>query len=96
MLGKVLRLAAERGTIRCGELARALDTSPELVNLALTELVRHGYLQAVAPGCSTICQHCPLRAACQYRSQPRVWTLTRKGAAWAAEKPVSRSSAIPT
>lgn len=96
MLGNILRLAAERGTIRCGELARALDTNPELVNLALTELVHRGYLQAIAPGCSTVCQHCPLHAVCLYRRQARVWTLTHKGAAWVAEKPVSRTSAIPT
>jgi predicted transcriptional regulator len=84
MLKEVLRLAVERGSVRSGELARTLDTSLELVNLALTELVHRGYLQAMVPGCSTVCQHCPLRAACLYRRQSRVWALTRKGAAWVA------------
>jgi len=86
MLSKVLRLADERGTLRSEELARALDASPELVNLALTELARRGYLQPITPGCSTACQHCPLRAACLYRRQPQVWTLTGKGAAWLAQE----------
>ncbi len=84
MLREVLRLAVERGTTRSEELARALDTSPELVALALAELVRRDYLRTVVPGCSTACENCPLRAACLYRRHPRVWTLTRKGEAWAA------------
>jgi len=88
MLRKILRLAADLGTIRCEELARALDTSPELVRLALAELARRDYLQAVVPGCSTACEYCPLHAACHYRRQPRIWMLTRKGAAWAEEQPI--------
>ena len=89
MLREVLRLAVERGTTRSEELARALDTSPELVREALAELVRRNYLQAVVPGCSTACERCPLRATCLYRRQPRVWMLTRKGAAWVAEESIS-------
>ncbi len=84
MLWEVLRLAVERGTTRSEDLARALDTTPELVCLALAELARRDYLQAVVPGCSTACERCPLHAACLYRRHSRVWTLTRKGEAWAA------------
>ena len=87
MLRNILRLAGDFGTIRREELARALDTSPELVDLALEELARRNYLQAVVPEWSTACAHCPLRAACLYRRQPRVWVLTRKGAAWMADEP---------
>ena len=83
MLKKILRLVAALGTIRCEELARLLHTSPEIVRVALAELTRRGYLQTVAPGCAGACEHCPLRAACLYCRQPRVWMLTRKGAAQA-------------
>jgi len=86
MLSEVLRLAIERGTTSSEELARALDTSPELVHVALEELARRDYLQAVVPGCSAACERCPLRAACLFRRQPRVWTLTRKGEAWVAKE----------
>jgi len=95
MLREVLRLAVERGTTRSDELARALDTSPELVCLLLAELTRRDYLQAVVPGCSTACEHCPLRAACLYRRHARVWMLTRKGKAWVAEEPISRTFGLP-
>jgi len=81
MLREVLRLAVERGTLNSAELARALDTGVELVDVMLEELVRRDYLQAVLPGCSAACERCPLRAACLYRCRPRVWMLTRKGEA---------------
>ena len=82
MLRKMLRLTAERDAISTEELARALDTSPELVRLALAELARRDLLQAMVPGCSTACERCSLHAACQYHHQPLVWILTRKGEAW--------------
>ena len=91
MLRQVLRLAIEQGITCCENLARAMDTSPELVCLALAELARRDYLHAVVPGCSTACEHCPLHAACLHRRHPRVWTLTRKGEAWAAQAHGSRS-----
>lgn len=81
MLMEVMRLAVERGILNSAELARALDTGPELVDVMLEELVRRHYLQAVLPGHSAACERCPMRAACLYRCQPRVWMLTRKGAA---------------
>ena len=88
MLRTILCLGAESGTIRCEELARMLDTSPELIRLALAELARRDYLQALVPGCSTTCEHCPLCAVCLNRGRPRVWMLTRKGAAWLAEESI--------
>jgi predicted ArsR family transcriptional regulator len=84
MLRDVLRMVVERGTSSSEELARALDTSPELVRLALEELVRRDYLQAVVPGCSAACERCPLHAACLHHRQLRVWMLTHKGKSWAA------------
>ena len=86
MLRTILRLIAEAGSIRCEELARALDTSPELVRLALADLVRRDYLQAVQSGCSTACERCPISTGCHYRRQPQVWMLTRKGAASVGER----------
>ncbi len=80
----MLRLAVERGTTSPEDLARSLDTSPELVRMALAELVRRDYLQAVVPDHSTVCKHCPTRVVCLYRGHPGVWTLTRKGEAWLA------------
>jgi predicted ArsR family transcriptional regulator len=79
MLEKLLRLAAETGTARASEFAQALGLSPPLIRSMLDMLTEWGYLKAVVPECSTPCEQCPLHAACLFRSQPRVWALTRKG-----------------
>ena len=96
MLRNVLHLAAARGAIHSNELARMLGTSPELVGLALAELGRSDYLTAMVPGGSSLCEHCPLRAACLNGRQARVWTLTRKGRAWIAAASDAPSSAAPS
>jgi hypothetical protein len=79
MLRDLLRLIAVRGATRSDDLARDLNVSPDLLRLALEELVRRDYLRAVALGCSMACEPCPLRAACLSRRQPRVWILTPEG-----------------
>ena len=84
MFRRILRLVAETGSIRCEELAQALDTSPEIVRLALAELARRDYLQVISE-CGATCEHCPIHAACHYRCQPQLWMLTDKGAAWIRE-----------
>jgi hypothetical protein len=79
MLRRLLSLAAGKGTRRTAEIARELNVSPALVEGLLEESARQGFLKSVVAGCSTPCESCPTEAACLFRSQPRVWALTRKG-----------------
>jgi len=79
MLKKLLRLISVRGTARSTELASELGVSPVLVQEMLEELVQQGYLESVVPGCTKSCKRCPLRTACHFRRQPRIWALTSKG-----------------
>ncbi len=79
MLRKLLHLAIGLDTADTVTLARALNVSPEQMRQMLDHLKRLGYLEEVVPGCEQPCERCPLRSACLYRHQPRVWTLTRKG-----------------
>jgi hypothetical protein len=78
MLRKLLRLAAGLGTARSSELAQALGVSPGLAQQMLDVLERGSYLNSVVPGCSIPCERCPVRAACLFRNQPRIWVLTEK------------------
>lgn len=79
MLDDVLRLAANKGTLTTSELARDLAISPAVVEQLFAELARHGYLQMAVPGCGVPCEHCPVKEACLFLRQPRLWTLTAKG-----------------
>lgn len=82
MLRRLLRLAAARGSIDINELAAELETRPAMVEQMLERLQQEGYLRAVVRGCSLPCERCPLRAACLYRRQPRIWSLTARGERW--------------
>lgn len=79
MLETLLRIVATKGTADCSELARMLGVSSALTENMLDELTRQGYLKAVVGECSVPCERCPLRTACLFRRQPRIWSLTRKG-----------------
>lgn len=80
MLEAVLRLAAERGALSVGEIARELSTTPAMTEQLFVELARHGYLEAVTPACGAGCGACPAKGACDLSRGPRLWTLTAKGA----------------
>ena len=74
-----MRHLAHEGTACSSELAYTLGVSPALVESLLEHLVRRGYLRLLVPGPAAPCERCPLRAACLYRWQPRVWALSAKG-----------------
>ncbi|HPW54316.1 MAG: hypothetical protein KA072_01145 [Thermoanaerobaculaceae bacterium] len=72
MLERLLdRLAA--GVTSVPELARSLDTSPELVEMMLEDLARRGLVQAVE-SCGGACQRCGV-AGCLSSWRGRAWTV---------------------
>jgi predicted ArsR family transcriptional regulator len=75
MLERLLELIRAGGTQRIGDLAQALDTSPQLVQVMLEDLRRRGYLTAVDPACGRACGGCAFACA---KPIPRgqVWTLS--------------------
>ena len=79
MLRQLLQRVAEEGTARSTELARPVGVSTAVVEPMLQDLVQHGYLRLVAPGCATACARCPVRAACLFGNAARVWELSAKG-----------------
>jgi len=79
MLRTLLQLAAGLDTSQTAALAHTLGISFGQVRQMLEHLERLGYLEEVVPGCAQPCERCPLRSACLFRRQPRVWMLTHKG-----------------
>lgn len=80
MLRELLRLAAARGGVELGALARDLGVSPRQVEQMLEALERQGYLARSGAGCDAPCAGCPSSAACVRESRARLWMLTPKGA----------------
>lgn len=67
MLERLIALLEEGGTYRVADLARALDTTPELVEMMLEDLARRGRIRPVDPTCPSshaACADCPLASHC--------------------------------
>ncbi|HIE38166.1 MAG TPA: hypothetical protein EYH30_01740 [Anaerolineales bacterium] len=84
MLSRLLELLGTGGTHRVPDLARELETTPELVEMMLEDLTRMGHLKLVGGECVERCAACPLAGMCAVGPPSslsrtgggRVWTLT--------------------
>jgi predicted ArsR family transcriptional regulator len=79
MLNRLLELLQSGGTHRVADLARELQTTPELVEMMLEDLCRMGYLKRAGGGCDETCAACPMAGLCAAGGNGQVWTLTEKG-----------------
>ena len=78
MLNRLLELLRAGGTHRVVELARALDTTPELVEMMLEDLDRMGYLKRVGGECGEGCGGCSLAGLCSVGAGGQVWALAEQ------------------
>ena len=75
MLERLLALILKDSLVAVAELAKALDTSPEMVESMLGELERLGYLRAVTGCASGACNVCSVQTSCR---PVRMWTPGRR------------------
>ena len=89
MLDRLLELLQAGGTHRVADLARQLETTPELVEVMLADLARMGYLKPVGGECGGGCAGCSLAGLCAAGSPSapsaslragggQVWALTER------------------
>lgn len=74
MLTELLARLRAGGVRRVADLARELDTTPELVELMLEELTRLGYLRTLEQQCGAACEGCGMSGLCA-AGGGRVWML---------------------
>jgi len=87
MLNRLLELLRAGGTHRVADLARELDATLELIEMALEDLCRMGHLKRVGGKCGGGCWACSLAGLCAAGDPStslragggQVWTLTEKG-----------------
>ncbi len=76
MLRELLQIINQDGMINALDLAKRLDTTPDLIEQMLLQLERMGRINSL-PTCQTDhCSDCPISKTCQGKS-PRVWSLRR-------------------
>jgi hypothetical protein len=81
MLNKLVDLLRGGGSERVGDIARRLDTTPEMVEAMLQTLTQMGYLRELGDTCGDACDACPVSGMCSAESSGRIWSLTDKGMA---------------
>jgi hypothetical protein len=60
------------------DLARELDTSPQLVTAMLEDLARRGFLKPVGAACSGACTSCTMSSGCVKGAFEQVWAVQQK------------------
>lgn len=74
MLERLLEILRAGGTHRVSDLARALDTTPALVEMMLEDLSRIGSVKPIT-ACTEACASCPLADSCITIQPGKAWTL---------------------
>jgi hypothetical protein len=75
MLNQLLDLLRAGGTQQITDLARALDTTPGLVEVMLEDLCRKGYLKQVSGECGKDCGSCSMAGLCAVGAPGQLWTF---------------------
>jgi hypothetical protein len=93
MLEQLLYLLAENDVYSYRDLMEELSVSMSLLEMALNELARLGYLHAMDNNCAGACHGCAL-SNCSVVSPGHLWTLTEKGARAASRLASQSASAL--
>ncbi len=73
MLDKLMSRLKRSGTVTVDEIARDLDTPPEVVTGMIEHLTRTGQLQPMNVSCDFACNQCLLVRDCRKPQRSRVW-----------------------
>jgi hypothetical protein len=73
MLEKLAAILRRGGTVTVNEVARELDTSPEMVGQLIDHMTSAGWLRQLEVSCEGACNQCVFVRDCQRSEHGRVW-----------------------
>jgi predicted ArsR family transcriptional regulator len=73
MIDKLITILNRGGAISIDQIARELDTSPQLVIQLIEHLAMMGQLQQLGRACDSACNSCAVANNCFYLTQSRIW-----------------------
>jgi predicted ArsR family transcriptional regulator len=76
MFDKLLALLRRGGTVTIDQMARELDTSPEVVSGMIDHLTRQGWLRSMSASCDSACGACVFARDCGRAEKVRTWVPT--------------------
>ena len=75
MFDKLMTLLKRGGTVTVDEMARKLDTTPEVVAGMIDHMTRTGQLHPMNVSCDLACNQCLLVRDCQKPNRSQVWLV---------------------
>jgi DNA-binding Lrp family transcriptional regulator len=73
MFDKLLAMLRRGGTMTIDQLARELDTSPEVVRGMIDHMTRQGWLSAMSASCDSACDACLFARDCVKVEKAQTW-----------------------
>jgi hypothetical protein len=73
MFDKLMSVLQRGGTVTINDVARDLDTTPEVVAGMIEHMTRTGQLRPMAVSCDLGCNQCLVVRDCQKPQRSRVW-----------------------
>jgi DeoR/GlpR family transcriptional regulator of sugar metabolism len=74
MLDKLISILQDGGSISIDQIARELDTTPEMIAQLIDHLQRNGRLKQIGGDCNVPCTGCYLAQSCNRSSAERIWS----------------------
>ncbi len=80
MLKEILKIISRDGYLSRSQLAAELDTSTEIIDVGIEQLLRMGYLleEDTGQSCSTVCTKCPFASNCN-KDIVKTFQISEKG-----------------
>lgn len=75
MFDKLMFMLKRGGTVTIDQMARELDTTPEVVAEMLDRMTHTGWLRDVALSCDQSCAACVFARDCVKLNRSRVWQV---------------------
>jgi hypothetical protein len=75
MLDRILLLMKRGGTLTLDQMARELDTTPEVVSGMIDYMTRQGWLRTMSASCDSACSACLFARDCLRSDQQRIWMM---------------------
>jgi hypothetical protein len=79
MFNKLIALLKRGGTVTIDQMARELETSPEVVNGMIDHMTRQGWLRLMSASCDSACSECMFARDCMRVEKAWVWLSTGVG-----------------
>jgi hypothetical protein len=73
MFDRLMTRLKQGGTVTVDQMAREMDTSPEVVSGMIEHMARQGWLRSMSASCDSACSACLFARDCVRVEKARAW-----------------------